>query len=119
MSDPGWYPDTRNAGIQRYWDGQQWTEHVAPLHQPVQQVVVSQPARGGKTGPSLRRRRLSKAGGQTAAGLACPRCGSSQFTAKRSKKGKVIGVVTVGVGVLLAPKSQVKCVACGTMYRRG
>ncbi len=24
----GWYPD--NTGQQRYWDGAQWTEHVAP-----------------------------------------------------------------------------------------
>lgn len=27
----GWYPV---EGIQRYWDGQQWTEHVAPLTDP-------------------------------------------------------------------------------------
>lgn len=25
----GWYPD--NEGQQRYWDGEQWTEHVAPV----------------------------------------------------------------------------------------
>ena len=25
---PGWYPDAQ--GQQRYWDGSQWTEHVAP-----------------------------------------------------------------------------------------
>jgi hypothetical protein len=42
-----------------------------------------------------------------------------QFTAKRSKKGKVIGFTTLGVGGLVAPKSQVKCVACGTMFKRG
>src|SRR5689334_25204136 len=29
MSTPaGWYP--QNDGQQRYWDGQQWTEHFAP-----------------------------------------------------------------------------------------
>lgn len=27
----GWYPD--GQGQQRYWDGYQWTEHVAPLEQ--------------------------------------------------------------------------------------
>ncbi|WP_237341925.1 PH domain-containing protein [Williamsia soli] len=26
----GWYPDSSNALIQRYWDGAQWTEHTAP-----------------------------------------------------------------------------------------
>lgn len=37
---PGWYPDSVTPGQQRYWDGAQWTEHVAPLppaaqpHQP-------------------------------------------------------------------------------------
>lgn len=28
---PGWYPDPNRTGTQRYWDGQQWTEHTAPL----------------------------------------------------------------------------------------
>jgi hypothetical protein len=27
---PGWYPDSQVPGQTRYWDGQQWTEHVAP-----------------------------------------------------------------------------------------
>lgn len=33
MSDsiPGWYPDPTVTGQQRYWDGTQWTENVAPL----------------------------------------------------------------------------------------
>lgn len=30
MSAPGWYPDSTLPGQQRYWDGVQWTEHVAP-----------------------------------------------------------------------------------------
>jgi hypothetical protein len=33
-SPPGWYPDPRNPGQIRYWDGAVWTEHLAP--QPVQ-----------------------------------------------------------------------------------
>jgi len=43
---------------------------------------------------------------------ACPKCGGSQFKAKRSAMGKL------GLGVL-APKTQVRCVTCGTTYRRG
>ena len=30
-AQPGWYPDTTSAGTQRYWDGETWTEHRAPL----------------------------------------------------------------------------------------
>lgn len=27
---PGWYPD-HQSGMNRYWDGHQWTGHTAPL----------------------------------------------------------------------------------------
>lgn len=67
----------------------------------------------------MRRKKFSKATSKAESGGACPKCGGFQFIAKRSKKGKTIGVVTVGVGALAAPKSQVKCVSCGKMYRRG
>ena len=49
----------------------------------------------------------------------CPKCGGSAFKAKRSAMAKVLLVPTVGVGTLLAPKSRVRCVTCGTEYRRG
>lgn len=59
---PGWYPDTTDARLVRYWDGHAWTEHVQPARgyvgtgtpgtygvpvalgnsAPVQQVVVHQ-----------------------------------------------------------------------------
>lgn len=32
---PGWYPDPRLAGTQRYWDGMGWTGHVAAARPPV------------------------------------------------------------------------------------
>lgn len=39
-----WYPDPHNAAQVRYWDGQQWTEHVAPAAQPQQPTPqVTQP----------------------------------------------------------------------------
>lgn len=44
--------------------------------------------------------------------LRCPKCGGTNFTAKRSMKGKI------AVG-LLAPKTRVKCVTCGKMFKRG
>ncbi len=33
--------------------------------------------------------------------------------------GKLVGTATLGVGGLFAPKTRVKCVACGTMFKRG
>lgn len=55
---------------------------------------------------------LSTVGAPTVQGLACPKCGGTQFTAHRSGRGKV----TAG---LLARKSRVRCVTCGTDYLRG
>ena len=65
------------------------------------------------------RQPLSDVGAQVGGALTCPKCGGTQFTAKRSNTGKAVGFVTLGVGGLLAPKSQVKCVTCGTMFKRG
>lgn len=31
---PGWYPDHPGAPMQRYWDGDGWSEHTAPLPPP-------------------------------------------------------------------------------------
>lgn len=57
------------------------------------------------------RRMISIAGDQTPHGLACPRCGGMQFVPKRSVAGKMM------LGPL-APKTRVKCVACGKVYIR-
>jgi Protein of unknown function (DUF2510) len=45
QSPPGWYQDPRGQG-QRYWDGQQWTEHThpAPAQQPPAQQAPAQQA---------------------------------------------------------------------------
>lgn len=56
--------------------------------------------------------KISKVGVKGQAGLACPKCGGTQFKAKRSAGGKV------GLG-LLAPKTRVRCVTCGAQYTRG
>jgi TM2 domain-containing membrane protein YozV len=45
---PGWYPDPNGAMAQRYFDGANWTDQLAPLTQPAAQpqfvpVVMSQP----------------------------------------------------------------------------
>lgn len=42
---PGWYPS--QPGIERWWDGQQWTEHVRPVQvvQPWRQPEPASPSR--------------------------------------------------------------------------
>ena len=61
MSTPaGWYSDPSNTSLQRYWDGERWTEHThaAPAAAPAQQ----QPYYGGEVG-------ASDAGGALAAAI--------------------------------------------------
>lgn len=31
---PDWYPDPSMANTLRYWDGQKWTDHIAPVSEP-------------------------------------------------------------------------------------
>ena len=42
---PGWFPS--QPGIERWWDGQQWTGHVRPIHvaQPWQPPRPADPTR--------------------------------------------------------------------------
>jgi hypothetical protein len=67
---------------------------------------------GNRPAATFTRKPISRVGIQSAGGLACRRCGGTGFTAKRSVAGKVV------LGVL-APKTRVKCVACGMSYHRG
>jgi VIT1/CCC1 family predicted Fe2+/Mn2+ transporter len=40
--NPGWYPDQRAPGILRFWDGERWTDNVAPMA-PVAPVATHSP----------------------------------------------------------------------------
>lgn len=69
---------------------------------------------------------ISKVADRSSGTLACPKCGGTQFKAKRSTKsraGIVAGsAVTLGVGLVAAAatkQTRVKCVTCGTEYQRG
>lgn len=48
----------------------------------------------------------------------CPKCGSTQFTSKRTGKAKWGGVITLGVGVAAMPK-RLKCQGCGENLKTG
>lgn len=95
---------------------------IVPPKQPGQKgdlyPTATRPAEPYK-GTAGHREKLSQVGDRSSGTLSCPKCGGTSFTAKRSAKGKLIGFTTLGVGGLVAPKSQVKCVACGEMFKRG
>lgn len=68
--------------------------------------------------------RISEVGDKTDAGLACPKCGGTQFKVKRSGMQKLGALaaapITLGASaVILAKGTRVACVACGTVYKRG
>lgn len=41
----GWYPDPRAPGVQRYWNGQAWTESVAAQQQQTPMWAVTESKR--------------------------------------------------------------------------
>lgn len=41
QAPPGWYQDSSNAAQMRWWDGQRWTEFVAPAQTPLTQPVAT------------------------------------------------------------------------------
>jgi len=47
---PGWYPDPAGSGGVRWWDGQDWTDHVQQAQAPAPQTQRMAPSAGG---PSL------------------------------------------------------------------
>jgi hypothetical protein len=40
---PGWYPDPHGQPMNRWYDGRQWTEHVAPMAMQPQMNVYAGP----------------------------------------------------------------------------
>lgn len=66
------------------------------------------------SGPT-KRQPISEVGERTDAGLACPKCGGVQFKVKRSGRQKAM----LGVASMLVKGTQVRCVTCGTVYKRG
>lgn len=53
--------------------------------------------------------------GEGGAGLACPHCGGTQFKVARKTGTKL----AFGAASLLGQAHWVRCVTCGTRYRRG
>lgn len=57
QAPPDWYPDPSDAALQRYWDGQRWTEHTASYQR--EQVLEPQAVQYSQwAGPQPRDNRL-------------------------------------------------------------
>lgn len=109
MTDIGWHPHPNRPGMHRYWDGHSWTGLAST--QEVAELAGAAPG-----DPD----RLE----QTPNGVKCPKCGGTQFKARRTAgdRGKIAaGWVTTGVGAILSARKhqqKVQCVTCGTFYDR-
>jgi hypothetical protein len=107
--DTGWHPHPDRPGTYRYWDGHAWTGLATAAE-------VAELAGQPPTDDDVLQR--------TPHGLACPKCGGTQFKARRTAGDRTmiaLGTVTTGVGgILSAQKRQqkVQCVTCGTFYER-
>jgi hypothetical protein len=69
----------------------------------------------GGAGAPCRATKISQVGQKTAAGLACPKCGGTQFKATRKTSTKL----ALGMASMLGQARWVTCVTCGTRYQRG
>jgi DNA-directed RNA polymerase subunit RPC12/RpoP len=65
-----------------------------------------------------RRQAASEVGRTADGGLVCPRCGGTQFEARRSNV-KRAALVPIEIGTPLTSQNQVRCVTCGTKFKRG
>lgn len=83
-----------------------------------EQGVTMKAARFPQPASAVRRdgpARLSEVGERTAAGLACPICGGTQWKAHRTLGTKL----AFGLASMLGNARRVRCVTCGTDYVRG
>ena len=91
------------------------TQREIYLHEVnVHNKTATKARTSGNAGKS-KGQRISTVAHRTDAGLACPKCGGVQFTTKRSFKQKA----ALGLASLAVKGSQVRCVTCGTVYKRG
>lgn len=56
--------------------------------------------------------------GKTEDGIRCPKCGGSQFKARRSNL-KRAALAPLVVATPLTKQNQVQCVTCGAKFKRG
>lgn len=86
MTTPaGWYPDPESTDQQRYWDGEQWTEHRAPLSGAAASADPS-----GATSPYASTEAIHDP------------MAPAPSTAKGSSRGKLLGGVAAGALVIAA-----------------
>ncbi len=105
----GWYPDPKDKGRQRYWDGENWTQKTIPIPKPKTLI----PKVGAGSGTVSKAVTPPKKGG-----LGCARIGCLS----------IIGIVVVG-GIIAAivgatgnsssdDKSDLAVVACQDVVKK-
>lgn len=98
----GWYPHPSMANTLGYWDGDQWTEHVAPAGEAAA-TGETRPCPYCHTAMNVDARRCPHCSGEL---LDCPRCRTLVGT---TSKQKFVGALRGGM------KTQVRCAVCSTV----
>lgn len=104
----GWYPHPNMAATQAYWDGQAWTEHIAPAVSLANGAPVGQPVSSERMQPCpycrnampFEATRCPSCSGEL---LWCTRCNDLVAT---TSKQKWVGPARGGM------KAQVRCGRC-------
>jgi hypothetical protein len=98
--------------VWRYWTpgGQRWGAQAKAMKAARRPQVLTDAARASSKPPAL-----SDVAATSPVGLACPKCGGTQFKAHRRLSTKLM----FGAASLLGQAKHVRCVTCGTDYLRG
>lgn len=97
----GWYPHPTMADTLRYWDGDAWTEHIAPAGGQQAGPQRACPYCGAQISESATR--CNACAGQL---YRCPRCVKIQGAYGKSK---FVGIARGGT------KTQYRCIVCHTV----
>lgn len=114
QAPPGWHTDPQNPSQLRYWDGQSWTEHTAPVDAPPPPVAPkTAPGEDEETDEETIECAYCTRSISSVA-LRCEHCGGDFRYCKRcddlvgvTSRQKFVGLLRGGT------KTQYNCIDCG------